>query len=147
MSNALQARENPIPQFELAPALRMRAMPCDTNPSGDVFGGWLLAQMDAAGALTAARRSQGRVVTIGIEAMTFHKPVFVGDELNCYTRVLAVGRTSIRVGIDVWVRRYLTDEPHLVTDGVFTYVAIDAERRPRLSQTWGWHDDSGHYGD
>ncbi|MBI1207970.1 MAG: acyl-CoA thioesterase [Azospirillum sp.] len=133
-----------MPEFDMAPALRVRAMPCDTNPSGDVFGGWLLAQMDAAGALTAARRSQGRVVTVGIEAMTFHKPVCVGDEVNCYTRILAVGRTSVRVGISIWVRRYLTDEAHLVTDGVFTYVAIDQCRQPRPSQGWGWIDESGH---
>jgi acyl-CoA thioesterase YciA len=133
-----------MPEFDQAPVLRVRAMPADTNPAGDVFGGWVLAQMDAAGAMTAARRSQGRVVTVGIEAMTFHKPVLVGDELNCYARVIRVGRSSIAVAIDTWVRRYLTDEPYRVTEGVFTFVAIDSQRRPRPSDTWGWQTDDEH---
>ena len=130
-----------MPDFDRAPVLRIRAMPADTNPAGDVFGGWVLSQMDASGAMTAARRSQGRVVTIGIEAMKFHKPVLVGDELNCYCKVIKVGRTSISVEIDTWVRRYLSDEPFHVTEGIFTYVAIDQMRRPRPSDTWGWHND------
>ena len=134
-----------LPEFDRAPVLRVRAMPADTNPAGDVFGGWVLSQMDASGAMTAARRSQGRVVTIGIEAMKFHKPVLVGDELNCYCRVIKVGRTAITVDIDTWVRRYLTDEPHHVTEGIFTYVAIDEKRRPRTSDTWGWHREDEHH--
>lgn len=133
-----------MPEFDRAPVLRVRAMPADTNPAGDVFGGWVLSQMDASGAMTAARRTQGRVVTIGIEAMKFHKPVLVGDELNCYCKVIKVGRTSVVVDIDTWVRRYLTDEPYHVTEGVFTYVAIDESRRARTSDTWGWHRDDLH---
>ena len=133
-----------VPEFNKAPVLRVRAMPADTNPAGDVFVGWVLAQMDAAGAMTAARRTQGRVVTVGINAMSFHAPVQIGDELNCYCRVTKVGRSSVAVTIETWVRRYLTDVPHKVTEGVFTYVAIDAQRRPRPSSGWGWHRDDEH---
>ena len=133
-----------VPAFNKAPVIRTRAMPADTNPAGDVFGGWVLAQMDAAGAMTAGRRTQGRVVTVGIEAMSFHAPVLVGDELNCYCRVIKVGRTSVTVGIEAWVRRYITDEPHKVTEGVFTYVAINAQRQPRPSGSWGWHRERDH---
>ncbi len=136
-----------MPEFDKAPVLRVRAMPADTNPAGDVFGGWVLSQMDAAGAMTAARRTQGRVVTVGIEAMKFHAPVFVGDEMNCYARVTRVGRSSLDIRIDAWVRRYLTDEPHKVTEGIFSYVAIDNHRRLRPSETWGWQRDDEHGSD
>lgn len=118
--------------FNRGPALRAIAMPADTNPNGDIFGGWLLSQMDLAGGMVAVRRSQGRVATVGIEAMTFHKPVFVGDEVSCFATVERVGRTSIRVRVETWVRRERKQsEPIKVTEGVFTYVAIDADRRPR----------------
>ncbi|WP_264662428.1 acyl-CoA thioesterase [Azospirillum canadense] len=114
------------------PALRTIAMPADTNPNGDIFGGWLLAQMDLAGGVVALRRACGRVATVGIEAMTFHKPVFVGDEVSCYAFVEKVGRTSIRVRVETWVRRQRTaPEPIKVTEGVFTYVAIGEDRKPR----------------
>ena len=113
------------------PALRTFAMPADTNPNGDVFGGWVLAQMDLAGAIAAVRRARGRVATVGIDAMSFHRPVLVGDEVSCYTQVLKVGRTSLRIQVDMWVRRYQTGEEWHVTEGVFTYVAIDSERKPR----------------
>lgn len=106
-------------------------MPADTNPNGDIFGGWVLGQMDLAGGLAAARRARGRVVTVGIEAMSFHQPVCVGDEISCYANILRVGRTSIRIKIDAWVRRWLTGVQHKVTEGVFTYVAIDERRLPR----------------
>jgi acyl-CoA thioesterase YciA len=113
------------------PALRTFAMPADTNPNGDVFGGWVLAQMDLAGAIAAVRTAQGRVATVGIEAMSFHRPVLVGDEVSCYTKVLRIGRTSIQIQVDMWVRRYLTGEDFHVTEGVFSYVAIGADRKPR----------------
>ncbi|HYD71278.1 acyl-CoA thioesterase [Azospirillum sp.] len=113
------------------PALRTIAMPADTNPNGDIFGGWLLAQMDLAGGVVALRRACGRVATVGIEAMTFHKPVFVGDEVSCFARVVKVGRTSIRVRVETWVRRHRTGEPVKVTEGVFTFVAIGDDGRPR----------------
>nr|WP_252181094.1 acyl-CoA thioesterase [Azospirillum sp. B4] len=106
-------------------------MPADTNANGDIFGGWVLSQMDLAGAAKAVRRARGKVATVGIEAMKFYRPVAVGDELNCYTEILAVGRTSIRVRIDTWVRRGATGEAVQVTEGVFTYVAIGEDGRPR----------------
>ena len=118
--------------FDNGPALRAIAMPADTNPNGDIFGGWLLAQMDLAGGTVAVRRSHGRVATVGIEAMTFHKPVFVGDEVSCFARIEKVGRTSLRVRIETWVRRERSDsDPIKVTEGVFTYVAIGEDRKPR----------------
>jgi len=119
------------PGHDLPPALRALAMPSDTNPNGDIFGGWVLGQMDLAGGVTAARRAGGRVVTVGIEAMSFHRPVYVGDEMSCYCTIERVGRSSLRVKIDNWVRRYLTGEAVKVTEGVFTYVAVGADGRPR----------------
>src|SRR5215475_4509620 len=91
------------PQSE--PALRAIAMPADTNPHGDIFGGWLLCQMDLAGTTVATRRSLGRVVTVAITAMTFHRPVMVGDEVSCYGSVEKIGHTSITIKIESWVRR------------------------------------------
>ena len=113
------------------PALRTIAMPADTNPNGDVFGGWLLAQMDLAGGNVAVRRARGRVATVAITAMTFHLPVFVGDEVSCYGIVERVGRSSIAIRVETWVRRARTGEREKVTEGLFTYVAIDEQRRPR----------------
>lgn len=121
-------KENP-PDVE--PALRTIAMPEDTNAEGDIFGGWLLSQMDLSGASVATRRADARVVTVGIESMTFHKPVFVGDELSCYASVEKIGRTSLTVDVEAWVRRSRRDEYILVTEGVFSYVAIDDERNPK----------------
>lgn len=114
-----------------APSLRTVAMPADTNPSGDIFGGWLLSQMDIAGGNAAGLRAKGRVTAVGIEAMTFHKPVLVGDEVSCYTVIEQVGRTSIRIKIDTWVRRGFRSDLIKVTEGVFTYVAIGDDLRPR----------------
>ena len=122
--------ENPSPPEE-EPALRTIAMPEDTNAEGDIFGGWLLSQMDLSGASVATRRADARVVTVGIESMTFHKPVFVGDELSCYASVRKLGRTSLTVDIEAWVRRSRRDEFILVTEGLFTYVAVDDDRNPR----------------
>jgi acyl-CoA thioesterase YciA len=117
------------PQIE--PAVRAIAMPADTNPHGDIFGGWLLSQMDLAGTTVATRRSKGRTVTVAITGMTFHRPVFVGDEVSCYAELLKVGRTSLTVNIQSWVRRGLGNDPIAVTEGVFTYVAVDASGKPR----------------
>lgn len=113
------------------PALRTIAMPADTNPNGDVFGGWLLAQMDLAGGNVAVRRARGRVATVAITAMTFHLPVFVGDEVSCFGEVVKVGRSSITVKVESWVRRGVSDERIKVTEGLFTFVAIGPDRRPR----------------
>lgn len=120
-----------IPDFERdAPTSRTFAMPKDLNGNGDVFGGWVMSQMDLAGAAPANRLARGPVATVGVEAMKFHRPVSVGDEVNCYTEVERIGRTSIRVRIDVWVRK-IDGTAYKVTEGVFTYVAIDKDGRPR----------------
>jgi len=106
-------------------SLRVLAMPADTNPAGNIFGGWALGQMDMAGAMHAASYVAGRVATVAVDAMKFHKPVFVGDEVSCYTSIMRVGRTSVATLVQMWVRRARHGEPILVTEGVFTYVAMD----------------------
>ena len=121
---------NDSPQGELV--LRTLAMPADTNANGDIFGGWLLSQMDIAGGLAAKQLSQGRIATIAINAMTFHKPVFVGDVLCCYADIQRTGNTSMTIQVQAWViRQAFGKERVKVTEGVFTYVAIDEQRRPR----------------
>ena len=113
------------------PTLRAIAMPSDTNPQGDIFGGWLLSQMDLAGSAVAVRRANGRVVTVAITAMSFQRPVFVGDEVSCYAKIVKVGRTSITVEVEAFARRDRSGEAIKVTQGVFTYVAVDAQSKPR----------------
>ncbi len=117
------------PRGELA--IRTAAMPADTNAHGDIFGGWLLAQMDIAGGITAAGVARGRVVTVGIESMQFHRPVFVGDVLCAYADLLRIGSTSLTYRVEAWVVRQNGGIRVKVTEGVFTYVAIDDERNPR----------------
>jgi acyl-CoA thioesterase YciA len=117
------------PQIE--PTLRAIAMPADTNPHGDIFGGWLLSQMDLAGTTVATRRSNGRTVTVAITGMSFHRPVFVGDEVSCYAELTKVGHTSLTISIQSWVRRGVGTGAIAVTEGVFTYVAVDADGKPR----------------
>jgi acyl-CoA thioesterase YciA len=112
------------------PALRAIAMPADANPYGDIFGGWLLSQMDLAGGTVASRRAKGRTVTVAITAMTFHRPVFIGDEVTCYAEIVKVGNTSITVKVESWVRRGIGDDKIAVTEGIFTYVAVGEDRRP-----------------
>jgi acyl-CoA thioesterase YciA len=113
------------------PAIRTIAMPSDTNPHGDIFGGWLLCQMDLAGATVATRRAGGRTVTVAITAMAFHHPVMVGDEVTCYCSIEAAGRTSVTIKIESWVRRPFGDEPIKVTEGVFTYVRVGPDGKPQ----------------
>jgi acyl-CoA thioesterase YciA len=113
------------------PAMRTIAMPADTNPHGDIFGGWLLCQMDLAGGTVATRRAGGRVVTIAITAMAFHRPVCVGDEVTCYGSVERIGRTSISIKVETWVRRGTGSTPIKVTEGLFTYVRVEADGRPQ----------------
>jgi acyl-CoA thioesterase YciA len=125
----MEERKNRPPESE--PALRAIAMPADANPNGDIFGGWLLSQMDLAGGGVARRRAKGRTATVAITGMSFHRPVFVGDEVTCYASIVRIGRTSITVKVESWVRRGTSDEQIEVTEGIFTYVAIDNERRPR----------------
>jgi acyl-CoA thioesterase YciA len=110
---------------------RAIAMPADTNPSGDIFGGWLVAQMDLAGGNVASVHAKGRVVTVAIDALTFHKPVYVGDEVSCYAEIVRIGRTSLTVHVEAWVRRALQAEVLKVTEGTFTFVAIDNAYKPR----------------
>jgi acyl-CoA thioesterase YciA len=111
--------------------VRLIAMPADTNANGDIFGGWVLSQMDQAGGIAAVERAQGRVVTIAVEAMTFIRPVKVGDVLCVYTSVKKVGRTSMKIHIEAWARRFRSHTREKVTVASFTFVAIDDDGRPR----------------
>ena len=113
-------------------SIRTLAMPADTNPNGDIFGGWLMSQMDIAGSITAHSRAGGRVVTVGVEAMTFHRPVHVGDVVCCYTDIVKTGETSMTVLVEVWVlRERSTADIVKVTVGTFTYVAIGEDGKKR----------------
>ncbi len=116
------------PRGELS--LRTLAMPADTNANGDIFGGWLLSQMDIAGGIFVAKTIHLRNVTVAIEAMTFRKPVFVGDVVSVYTHIERMGRTTITLRVEAWVTRSNESRLILVTDGTFTYVAIDADGKP-----------------
>ena len=113
------------------PDLRVIAMPADSNPNGDIFGGWVMSKLDQAGAVPAFRRARGRVATVAVEAMRFHKPVYVGDLFSCYTEIVRVGTTSITVAIEAWAERRPYGECVRVTEGTFIYVAIDEQGRPR----------------
>jgi acyl-CoA thioesterase YciA len=113
------------------PAIRTVPMPADANAAGDIFGGWILSQMDIAGAVVAVERAKGRVATVAIEAMKFHRPVFVGDLVSCYADIARIGRTSITVHIETVVRRTRHEEVLTVTEGIFTYVAVDENGKPR----------------
>ena len=114
------------------PAIRVVAMPADTNPYGDIFGGWLLSMMDSAAGTVAARHSKGRAVTIAVDGMTFHRPVAVGDVLSVYADIVSVGRTSMKIDVAAWSRTRDGEDSFKVTHAIFTFVAIDAERRPRV---------------
>ena len=112
--------------------VRVVPMPADTNSMGDIFGGWIMSQVDIAGGIAAARRAQGRVVTVAVNALEFKKPVFVGDVVSCYAAVTGVGRTSITVKTDVYAERRAATEYVKVTEATFTYVAIGDDGRPRV---------------
>lgn len=120
---------NPTPQGELS--LQTVAMPKDTNPHGDIFGGWLMSQMDLAGYVTACEVAGGRVATVAVEGMAFLTPVHVGAVVSCYSDVLEVGRSSVRIMVEVWINSRHDGEPIKVTEGTFIYVAIDDEKRTR----------------
>jgi len=117
------------PEGELA--IRTLAMPADANPSGDIFGGWVLSQMDIAGGIAANQRAGGRVATVAVTAMTFHLPVYVGDVLCVYTEIESVGRTSITVALEAWALRRHDGGRVRVTEGRFVYVALGEDGRPR----------------
>ena len=106
-------------------------MPSDTNPAGDIFGGWVLAEMDKAGAVCAAKRAGGRVVTVAIDAMSFLEPVFVGDVLSVYCDITRTGRTSITVQMEAWALRNRIGEEVKVTEGTFIFVSVSDERKPK----------------
>ncbi|MHA6690030.1 acyl-CoA thioesterase [Devosia sp. A449] len=106
-------------------------MPADTNPSGDIFGGWVMSQMDIAGGIAAHERAQSRTVTVAVEAMTFISPIKVGDVLCVYTTIERVGTTSITVAIEAWARRNHVDDRVKVTDGRFIYVALGEDGKKR----------------
>lgn len=113
-------------------AIMTVAMPADANPMGDIFGGWLLSQMDIAGGVAASARAKGRTATIGIKEMEFHKPVKVGDRLTCYCDITRIGRTSLTIAIEAWTtNHYHQTVPTKVTEGVFTFVALDEDGKPR----------------
>lgn len=111
--------------------LRIVAMPRDTNPHGDIFGGWLVSIMDMAGGTVAIHTSKGRAVLAAINKMSFLRPVFVGDEVSCYAHVEKIGTTSMQICVEAWVRRPKNGDIHKVTEGIFTFVAIDENRKPR----------------
>ena len=119
----------PSPQGELC--VRTLAMPGDTNPNGDIFGGWVLSQMDIAGGIFSGNRTKGRSVTVAVESMTFHLPVSVGDVLCCYCNTIKEGNTSLTLKIEAWVVRKFDTQRIKVTEGKFTYVAVDENRKPR----------------
>lgn len=123
------ASDTCLPQEE--PVIRTIAMPADANPAGDIFGGWLLSHMDLAAGNVATHRARGRCVTVAIDAMSFIHPVFVGDELSVYAKIVSTGRTSMVIEVEAWRRRRENDECHKVTRANFTFVAIDEHRLPR----------------
>lgn len=117
--------------------LRTLAMPGDTNPAGDIFGGWIMSQIDISGAILAREIANGRVVTVAVDGMSFLKPVAVGDVVCCYGHCVHLGHTSLKVKIEIWVKKFIPDpdeersERHKVTEAVVTYVAVDRTGRPR----------------
>jgi acyl-CoA thioesterase YciA len=114
------------------PTLRVVAMPADSNPSGDIFGGWVMSQVDIAGSIPAIRLAQGRVVTVAVNSFVFKQPILVGDLVSLYAEVVKVGRTSITVGVEVYAQRDRLIDSVKVTEATLTYVAVDKERNPRV---------------
>jgi len=113
-------------------AIRVMAMPADTNAAGDIFGGWLMSQVDIAGSIVARRRAQGRTVTVAVDSFQFKKPVFVGDVINCYAHITRVGSTSMTVHVRAFAERHgHSHEQIQVTEADLTYVAVDEQGRPR----------------
>jgi len=140
MPVSIVAATAPIDRSCTEASLRTVAMPADANPDGDIFGGWILSQMDLAGGTFARYVARGRVATVALTGMKFHKPVSVGDEISCYCRTERIGTTSVTVLVEAWVRprvqprvrgRHADDGDTKVTEGLFTFVAIDGERGPR----------------
>ncbi len=120
-----------IDSLEAGPHLRTIAMPRDANPAGDIFGGWTLSQMDLAGAAFAAERAGGRVATVAVDAMKFLRPIAVGDEVSCFCSLEEERSASVKVRIETWARSRGGKDAERVTDGVFTFVAIGEDGKPR----------------
>jgi acyl-CoA thioesterase YciA len=129
MSTLDRFSNRPEPRGELA--ARTLAMPANTNPMGNIFGGWIMSLMDASGKLTAARRANGRVMTVSVSNLTFLQPVHVGDTVCCYTDVVRTGISSVTLAIEVWVLRQGQGNRVKVTDAEFTFVAVNDNGRPR----------------
>jgi acyl-CoA thioesterase YciA len=125
----MASKDNGRPTGELT--MRVPAMPADANASGDVFGGWVMAQMDLAAGIRASERAHGRVVTAAINALSFRRPVKIGDVLELHTAVEKVGRTSMTLNVEAWAQRYMTHEKVKVTDASFIMVAVDEAGAPR----------------
>jgi acyl-CoA thioesterase YciA len=111
--------------------IRTIAMPADANANGDIFGGWLVSQMDLGGAILARGTAHCRVTTVAVDGMSFLRPVNVGDVVTCYGKLLGVGRTSMKIAVEAWVQRYSDSTRQHVTEGTFTYVAIDERGKPQ----------------
>lgn len=125
-----QDPDTDTPQGELT--LRTLAMPADTNPAGDIFGGWLMGQMDIAGGIAAGQRARGRVATVAVDGFVFHKPVHVGDVVCCYTQLIDVGTTSVTILVQAWaLRGRVSGNRVKVTEGTFAFVALDEDGRKR----------------
>jgi len=125
----------PTPEPKGKLTLQNLSMPADTNPYGDIFGGWLLSQMDIAGAVLAQEVAKGRVTTVAISSMSFLHAVPVGSLVSCYSQLLSIGNTSIRIGLEVWIKDYREDHIIKVTEGEFIYVAIDELGKKRRVRT------------
>jgi acyl-CoA thioesterase YciA len=114
------------------PALRVVPMPADANPTGDIFGGWIMSQVDIAGSIPALRVARGRIATVAVNSFVFRQPVLIGDLVSFYAKVVRVGRTSITVDVEVFAQRGVPEEVTVkVTEATLTYVAVDRERKPR----------------
>lgn len=124
-----ETKSNRPPEIE--PAIRAIAMPADANGNGDIFGGWIMSQMDLAGGNIASVQARGRVATVGVKEIAFHVPVAIGDVVSCYAQMTRRGRTSVTTHIEVWVRRRNAVVQVKVTEGEFTYVAIDENGAPK----------------
>ena len=118
-----------LPAGELA--IQTLAMPASTNANGDIFGGWIVSQMDLAAGVLAKKIAHGRVVTVSIHSMVFLKPVHIGDLVSCYVQLIKQGNTSMTMSVEVWALPATQSEPYLVTEGVFVFVAIDTNGKPR----------------
>jgi acyl-CoA thioesterase YciA len=135
----MDMQQSELPPNE-SPAVRTIAMPAETNSAGDIFGGWLMWQMDLAAGSAAARRARGRCATVAVDGIVFHRPVAVGDEVSLYATVTKVGRTSITVNVEAWRRRRDDEAMIRVTEAKFTFVALDQDGRPRPVPTIGLID-------